>query len=45
MGLFAVQPIAAGERVIEYKGELTIWRHAAVRQRSKRWPHVRIRPV
>jgi uncharacterized protein len=35
MGLFALQPIAAGERVIEYKGELTSWRHAAVRQRSK----------
>jgi uncharacterized protein len=25
MGLFALQPIAAGERVIEYKGELTSW--------------------
>ena len=35
MGLFALQPIAAGERVIEYKGELTNWRHAAVRQRTK----------
>jgi SET domain len=35
MGLFALQPIAAGERVIEYKGELTSWRHAAVPQRSK----------
>jgi hypothetical protein len=35
MGLFALQPIAAGERVIEYKGELTSRRHAAVRQRAK----------
>ncbi|MFT4065961.1 SET domain-containing protein [Paraburkholderia sp.] len=35
MGLFALQPIAAGERVIEYKGELTSWRRAAVRQRSE----------
>ncbi|MBB5421596.1 SET domain-containing protein [Paraburkholderia atlantica] len=34
MGLFALQPIAAGERVIEYKGELTSWRRAAGRQRS-----------
>lgn len=35
MGLFALQPIAAGERVIEYKGELTSWRRAAARQRSE----------
>lgn len=33
-GLFALQPIAAGERLIEYKGELTSWRRAAARQRS-----------
>ncbi|MEM5299961.1 SET domain-containing protein-lysine N-methyltransferase [Burkholderia sp. JPY481] len=35
MGVFALQPIAAGERVIEYKGELTSWRRAAARQRSE----------
>ncbi|MGF6471592.1 SET domain-containing protein [Paraburkholderia youngii] len=35
MGLFALQPIAAGERVIEYKGELTSWRRAAASQRSE----------
>jgi SET domain-containing protein len=35
MGLFALQPIAAGERVIEYKGQLTSWRRAAARQRSE----------
>src|SRR6516225_9756518 len=29
MGLFALQPIAVGERVIEYKGEVTSWRRAA----------------
>ncbi|MDH6146597.1 MULTISPECIES: SET domain-containing protein [Paraburkholderia] len=34
MGLFALQPIAAGERVIEYKGEVTSWRRAAARQRA-----------
>jgi hypothetical protein len=33
--LFALQPIAAGERVIEYKGELTSWPRAAARQRSE----------
>ncbi|NPT61165.1 SET domain-containing protein [Paraburkholderia elongata] len=33
-GLFALQPIAAGERVIEYRGEVTSWRRAAARQRS-----------
>ena len=34
-GLFALQPIAAGERLIEYKGEVTSWRRAAARQRSE----------
>jgi hypothetical protein len=34
-GLFALQPIAAGERLIEYKGEITSWRRAAARQRSE----------
>ena len=32
--LFALQPIAADERLIEYKGEVTNWRRAAARQRS-----------
>lgn len=34
-GLFALQPIVAGERLIEYKGEVTSWRRAAARQRSE----------
>jgi SET domain-containing protein len=34
-GLLALQPIAAGERLIEYKGEVTSWRRAAARQRSE----------
>ena len=34
-GLFALQPIAAGERLIEYKGEITSCRRAAARQRSE----------
>ncbi|MFL9966308.1 SET domain-containing protein-lysine N-methyltransferase [Paraburkholderia sediminicola] len=33
-GLFALQAIAAGERLIEYRGEVTSWRLAAARQRS-----------
>jgi hypothetical protein len=33
--VFALQPIAAGERLIEYTGEVTSWRHAAARQRSE----------
>jgi SET domain-containing protein len=33
-GLFALRPIAAGERLIEYAGELTTWRRAAARQRA-----------
>jgi uncharacterized protein len=33
-GLFALQPLAPGERLIEYKGEVTSWRRAAARQRS-----------
>lgn len=36
-GLFALQPIAAGERLIEYKGEVTSWRLTdAVKQCSPR---------
>jgi SET domain-containing protein len=34
-GVFALQPIAAGERLIEYAGEVTSWRRAAARQRSE----------
>jgi SET domain-containing protein len=34
-GLFSLEPIAAGERLIEYKGEVTGWRRAAARQRSE----------
>jgi uncharacterized protein len=34
-GVFALQPIAAGERLFEYKGEVTSWRRAAARQRSE----------
>ena len=34
-GLFALRPVAAGERLIEYKGEVTDWRRAAARQRSE----------
>jgi uncharacterized protein len=33
-GLFALQPLAPGERLIEHKGEVTSWRRAAARQRS-----------
>jgi hypothetical protein len=34
-GLFALLAIGAGERLIEYKGEVTSWRRAAARQRSE----------
>ncbi|CAB3726899.1 SET domain-containing protein [Paraburkholderia rhynchosiae] len=34
-GVFALRQIAAGERIIEYKGELTGWRRAAARQQSQ----------
>jgi uncharacterized protein len=33
-GLFALMPLTPGERLIEYKGEVTSWRRAAARQRS-----------
>jgi uncharacterized protein len=33
-GLFALRPIRAGERVLEYKGEVTTWRRAAARLRD-----------
>lgn len=32
-GLFAIQQLRAGERVLEYKGELTSWRNALRRHR------------
>ncbi|EIM93875.1 nuclear protein SET [Paraburkholderia hospita] len=32
---FELQPIAPGEWLIEYKGEVTSWRRAAARQRSE----------
>lgn len=32
-GVFALQPLDAGERVLEYKGERTTWRRAAARIR------------
>src|SRR6516225_7033034 len=34
-GVFALLPFAAGERLIEYTGEVTSWRRAAARQRSE----------
>jgi SET domain-containing protein len=33
-GVFALQPIAAGERIIEYKGQIITWRQAL-----RRHPH------
>jgi SET domain-containing protein len=33
--VFALQPIAAGERLIEYTRAVTTWRRAAARQRSQ----------
>ncbi|MGF6641318.1 hypothetical protein [Paraburkholderia sp. MM6662-R1] len=33
--LFAPPPIAAGERLVEHKGEGATWRHAAARHRSE----------
>jgi uncharacterized protein len=32
-GLFALRAISAGDRVLEYKGEVTTWRRAAARLR------------
>ena len=34
-GVFAMQPLAAGERVLEYKGEITAWRDAVRRHRRE----------
>jgi SET domain-containing protein len=33
-GVFAMRPLAAGERVLEYKGEITAW-HVAVRRHRR----------
>ncbi|WP_225032077.1 SET domain-containing protein [Paraburkholderia sp. XV] len=33
-GVFALLPVSAGERLIEYTGEVTSWRRAAARQRA-----------
>lgn len=32
-GVFALQAIAAGQRILEYRGELTSWRRASARHR------------
>lgn len=34
-GVFAMRPLAAGERVLEYKGEVTVWREAVRRHRRE----------
>jgi uncharacterized protein len=34
-GVLAVRPLAAGERVLEYKGEITSWRKAVCRHRRE----------
>ncbi|WP_434110246.1 SET domain-containing protein [Paraburkholderia caffeinilytica] len=34
-GVFAMRPLAAGERVLEYKGEITTWRDALRRHRRE----------
>ncbi|NPT46391.1 SET domain-containing protein-lysine N-methyltransferase [Paraburkholderia sp. 1N] len=34
-GVFAVMPLAAGERVLEYKGEITSWRNAVRRHQRE----------
>jgi SET domain-containing protein len=34
-GVFAVTPLAAGERVLEYKGEITPWRNAVRRHQRE----------
>ncbi|CAD6537997.1 hypothetical protein LMG24235_03284 [Paraburkholderia sabiae] len=33
-GVFALLPVAAGERLIKYTGEVTSWRRADARQRA-----------
>ncbi|MCX4174650.1 MULTISPECIES: SET domain-containing protein [Paraburkholderia] len=34
-GVFAARPLAAGERVLQYKGEITSWRNAVRRHRRE----------
>ncbi|MFM0084865.1 SET domain-containing protein-lysine N-methyltransferase [Paraburkholderia sediminicola] len=34
-GVFAMRPFAAGERVLEYRGEITAWRDAVRRHRRE----------
>lgn len=34
-GVFAMRPLAAGERVLEYKGEIAAWRTALRRHRRE----------
>ncbi|MCX4176969.1 MULTISPECIES: SET domain-containing protein [Paraburkholderia] len=34
-GVFAMRPLAAGERVLEYKGEVTTWRNALRRHQRE----------
>ena len=34
-GVFAIHALAAGERVLEYKGEITLWRAAVRRHRRE----------
>jgi SET domain-containing protein len=34
-GVFAIKPLAAGERVLQYKGEITSWRNAERRHRRE----------
>ncbi|MET3228597.1 UNVERIFIED_ORG: SET domain-containing protein [Burkholderia sp. 1263] len=34
-GVFALLPLAAGERVLEYRGEITTWRNALRRHRHE----------
>ncbi|MFM0341828.1 SET domain-containing protein [Paraburkholderia fungorum] len=34
-GVFAMRPLGAGERVLEYKGEITAWRDAVRRHRRE----------
>lgn len=34
-GVFAMRPLAAGERVLEYKGEIAAWREAVRRHRRE----------
>ncbi|WP_116119991.1 SET domain-containing protein [Paraburkholderia sp. BL6669N2] len=37
-GVFALQAIAAGARILEYRGEVTSWRQAAARHRRSGTP-------